>query len=76
MENGSNFLKAFQIFGEDESNNTAGCQGDTSQAGVDEEDQEDQDGDKKWRLLTYQCLNEDDGLEFQLQKYQRSWSLT
>ncbi|XP_075941705.1 uncharacterized protein LOC142944090 isoform X1 [Anarhichas minor] len=68
-DNGSNFIKAFQVFGEDENNNAVGSDGDASQPG---EDQEDQEGGEEVEFVDVSALlNEDDGLEFQLPKHQR-----
>ncbi|KAK9515926.1 hypothetical protein VZT92_026523 [Zoarces viviparus] len=65
-DNGSNFIKAFQVFGEDENNNAVGSDGDASQPG------EDQEGGEEVEFVDVSVLlNEDDGLEFQLPKHQR-----
>ncbi|KAJ8349349.1 hypothetical protein SKAU_G00244790 [Synaphobranchus kaupii] len=68
-DNGSNFIKTFQVFGEDENNNVVGSNGDASQPGEDEEDQEV--GEEVEFVDVSVLLNEDDGFEFQLPKHQR-----
>jgi len=65
-DNGSNFIKAFQVFGEDENNNEVGSDGDASQP------EEDQEGVKRVEFVDVSSLlNEDDALDFQLLKHQR-----
>ncbi|KAJ8390796.1 hypothetical protein AAFF_G00099280 [Aldrovandia affinis] len=69
-DNGSNFIKAFQVFGEDENNNAVVSDGDASQPREDGEDQEDQDEAEEVELVVVSVLlNEDDGLEFELPKH-------
>ncbi|KAK0139974.1 hypothetical protein N1851_023137 [Merluccius polli] len=71
-DNGSNFIKAFQVFGEDENNNAVGSDGDPGNASQPGEDQEDQEGDEEVEFVDVSVLlNEDDGLEFQLPQHQR-----
>lgn len=70
-DNGSNFIKAFQVFGEDENNKAAESDrdpGDASQTGTDEEDQE---RDEEVKFVDVSALlSEVDGLEFQLPQHQ------
>uniref|UniRef100_A0A8P4KQJ3 BED-type domain-containing protein n=1 Tax=Dicentrarchus labrax TaxID=13489 RepID=A0A8P4KQJ3_DICLA len=71
-DNGSNFIKAFQVFGEDENNNAVGSDGDPDNASQRGEDEEDQEGDEEVEFVDVSALlNEDDGLEFQLPQHQR-----
>jgi len=64
-DNGSNFIKAFQVNGEDENNNNVGSDGDASQPG------EDQEGGEEVEFVDVSALlDEDDGLAFQLPKHQ------
>lgn len=65
-DNVSDFIKAFQVFGEDDDNNNAmrsdDDSGDTSLPGQDENDQEE---DEEVEFVDVSALlNEDDGLEF------------
>lgn len=68
IDNGPNFIKAFQVFGEDENNNAIRSDGDASQPGEDEEDQER--GEEVEIVDVSVLLNEDDGFKFQLPKHQ------
>ena len=71
-DNGSNFIKAFQVFGEDENNNAVRSDSDPGNASQPGEDQEDQEGDEEVEFVDVSVLlNEDDGLEFQLPQHQR-----
>ncbi|XP_057197189.1 uncharacterized protein LOC130558653 [Triplophysa rosa] len=71
-DNGSNFIKAFQVFGEDENNNAVGSDGDPGNASQPGEDEEDQEGFEEVEFVDVSALlNEDDGLEFQLPQHQR-----
>ncbi len=71
-DNGSNFIKAFQVFGEDENNNAVGndvVPGDASKPG---EDMKDKEGGEEVEFFDVSALlNEDDCLEFQLPQHQR-----
>lgn len=66
-DNGSNFIKAFQVFAEDKNNAVRG-DGDASQPGKDQEDQEG--GEEVEFVDVSMPLNEDDSFEFQLPKHQ------
>lgn len=70
-DNGSNFIKAFQVFGEDAvvSGGDTPQPGDAPQPGEDEEDEEG--GEEVEFVDVSALLNEDDGFEFQLPKHQR-----
>lgn len=71
-DNGSNFIKAFQVLGEDEKNNAVGSDGDPGNASQPGEDEEDQERDDEVEFVDVSALlNEDDGLEFQLPQHQR-----
>ncbi|KAI7809587.1 Tol2 transposase [Triplophysa rosa] len=71
-DNSSNFIKAFQVFGEDENNNAVGSDGDPGNASQPGEDEEDQEGCEEVEFVDVSALlNEDDGLEFQLPQHQR-----
>lgn len=68
-DNGSNFIKAFKVFGEDENNNVVEHKGgDESAQSEDQEDDVDEDKNKEL-IDTAAHLNEDDGFEFQLPKH-------
>lgn len=71
-DNGSNFIKAFRVFGEDENNNAAGGQEiDDESAQSEEEEEEDIDEDEDVEYIdTAALLKEDDGFEFQLPRHQ------
>lgn len=63
-DNGSNFVKAFKVFAEDENNNTG--------AQVKDEEEEEADNDEEVEFVDVSSLlDEDDGFEFQLPKHQR-----
>lgn len=65
-DNGSNFIKAFKVFGEDENSSAV------EQEGQSEEEEDDVDEDEDVEFIdTVVLLNEDDGFEFQLPEYQR-----
>lgn len=70
-DNGSNFIKAFKVFGEeDENNNAVGLGGDGDSAQSEEE--EDVDTDEEIEFIdTSALLNNDDSFQFQLPKHQR-----
>lgn len=68
-DNGSNFIKAFQVYGGDENNHAVRSDGDASQPGEDEDDEEG--GEEVEFVDVSALLNEDDGFEFQLPKHQR-----
>ncbi|GAA6095126.1 uncharacterized protein LOC125145657 [Tachysurus ichikawai] len=71
-DNASNFMKAFNIFGEDENNNAIGSDGDHGSAFQPGEEEDDQEGDEEVECVDVSALlTEDDGLEFQLPKHQR-----
>ena len=60
-DNGSNFIKAFQVFGEEENNATP-----------DVTPEEDEEGGEEVEFVDVSALlKEDEGLEFQLPKHQR-----
>ncbi|KAK3514240.1 hypothetical protein QTP70_010727 [Hemibagrus guttatus] len=63
-DNGANFLKAFQVFGEDENSGVSG----DDDTGDEEEDQEV--GEDVDFVEVSELLNEDDGFEYQLPKHQ------
>nr|XP_020477590.1 uncharacterized protein LOC109972796 isoform X1 [Monopterus albus] len=64
-DNGTNFLKAFQVFGEDENNSGDYADDDRS------EEEEDQEGANDVEFVEVSALlNEDDGFEYQLLKHQ------
>jgi len=69
-DNGSNFIKAFRMFGEqDENNNSA--EEDALHGGMgDEEDEEEDDVEVDFVDVTA-VLDKDDGLQFQLPKHHR-----
>ncbi|XP_070991499.1 uncharacterized protein [Oncorhynchus clarkii lewisi] len=72
-DNGSNFLKAFQVFGEDENNEaveTVGG-GEAAQPGQDDGEEEQEEIEEVEFVDVATILNEDDGFEYQLPKYQR-----
>lgn len=66
-DNGSNFIKAFKVFGEDGNNNAGAL--------VQEEEEEEEEADKDEEEVEFvdvsSLLDEDDGFEFQLPKHQR-----
>ncbi|XP_036974894.1 uncharacterized protein LOC119030967 [Acanthopagrus latus] len=68
-DNGSNFVKAFQVFGEDNSAVEAVSDGDRSQPREAEEDEEE--SEEVVFVDVSGLLSEDDGLEFELPKHQR-----
>lgn len=68
-DNGSNFVKAFQVFGEDNSAVEAVSDGDRSQPREAEEDEEE--SEEVVFVDVSALLSEDDGLEFELPKHQR-----
>ena len=75
-DNGSNFIKAFTVFGEDVNNNNADRSGDAAQSEEEgEEDEENEEDEEESEDVEYvdvsALLNEDDGLEFELPKHQR-----
>lgn len=61
-DNGSNFVKAFKVFGEDENNNAGGA---------DAEEEEGEDEEEVEFVDVSSLLDEDDGFQFQLPKHQR-----
>lgn len=67
-DNGSNFLKAFRVFGEDENNNEEVAE--ESAQSEEEGDGADEEEDVEY-IDTAALLNEDDGFEFQLPRHQR-----
>lgn len=58
-DNGSNFIKAFQVYGGDENNHAVRSDGDASQPGEDEDDEEG--GEEVEFVDVSALLNEDDG---------------
>ncbi|XP_047675243.1 uncharacterized protein LOC125145657 [Tachysurus fulvidraco] len=71
-DNASNFIKAFNIFGEDENTNAIGSDGDHGSASQPGEEEDDQEGDEEVECVDVTALlTEDNGLEFQLPKHQR-----
>lgn len=71
-DNGSNFVKAFRVFGEDENNNAEGVEEAEESAQSEEEDDGGVDEDEDVQYVdTAALLNEDDGFEFQLPRHQR-----
>ena len=70
-DNGFNFIKAAQVFGEDENNNAVGSDGDPVNAPQPGEDEEDQERDEEVEFVDVSVLlNEDDGLEIHLPQHQ------
>ncbi|XP_060782693.1 uncharacterized protein LOC132889890 [Neoarius graeffei] len=71
-DNGSNFVKAFRVFGEDENTNVEGVEEAEESAQSEEEDDGGVDEDEDVQYVdTAALLNEDDGFEFQLPRHQR-----
>lgn len=70
--NGSNLLKAFQVFGEGENNDTveAVC-GEAAQPGQEDGDEEQEESEVVEFVDVATNLNEDGGFEYQLLKHQR-----
>ena len=67
-DSSSNFIKAIHVFGEDENNTAVRSDGDASQPGEDEVDQEG--GEEVEFFDLSMLLIEDDGFKFQLPKHQ------
>lgn len=71
-DNGSNFLKAFRMYGEQDENNNS-----PSDESEDDVDEMDDDEEQEWDgfgvdfVEVTSILNEDDGLQFQLPKHHR-----
>ncbi len=74
-DNGSNFIKAFRIYGElDENNNQDALQGARASTGEGESDEEEEEGGDITGVEFVEAgtiLDEDNGLEDQLPKHQR-----
>lgn len=69
-DNGSNFIKAFCLQGQEEENNNQERPRDLDQDQSSEEEEEGQDGNIAF-IEAATLLNEDDGLEYQLPKHHR-----
>jgi hypothetical protein len=74
-DNGFNFLKAFQVFGEDENNkavDAVGGGGEAAQSGQEDDEAEEQEESEEVELVyVATILNEDDSFKYQLPKHQR-----
>lgn len=71
-DNGSNFLKAFQVFGEDENHKTGEAVGvEAAQPGQEVGEEEQEESEEVEFVDVATILNEDDGFEYQLLKHQR-----
>ncbi|XP_041742569.1 uncharacterized protein LOC121574064 [Coregonus clupeaformis] len=71
-DNGSNFLKAFQVFGEDENPKTVeAVGGEAAQPGQEDGEEEQEESEEVEFVDVATILNEDDGFEYQLPKHQR-----
>lgn len=74
-DNGSNFIKAFRVYGEDENNNTGAIQGaGPGQTGEGESSEEEEEKEENMAVEFVEAgtlLDEDDGLEYQLPKHHR-----
>ncbi|XP_041852003.1 uncharacterized protein LOC121646934 isoform X2 [Melanotaenia boesemani] len=68
-DNGSNFIKAFKVYGHDENNNTGGPLQGASQ--TREESSDEEEGEPVEIVDAGGILDEDDGLEYQLPKHHR-----
>ena len=70
-DNGSNFIKAFKVYGRDENNNTGGPRQGTSETRGEEESSDEEDDEAVQIVDVGALLDEDDGLEYQLPKHHR-----
>ncbi|CAL9694236.1 unnamed protein product [Knipowitschia caucasica] len=69
-DNGSNFIKAFRVYGEGEENNNQERQSESDASENSEGEEREQEGNINFIEATT-LLNEDDGLEYQLPKHHR-----